>query len=488
MAPIPLASIPAHYAAALGGGRTCLAYPDGSLTWGELEARANRTARAFAAFGVGEGDMATLALPNGLAFHVACFALWKLGATPHVVSARLPAAELRAILDLARPRLAVGVDGPAAAAGRALAELEAEAARRSGSPLPARTARCWKAMSSGGSTGRPKIIVDRAPAEYDPGEWMLDMPVRAAVLNPGPLYHNAPFVFSHYGLFRGNLVAGLARFDALEALRAIERHRVRWTMMVPTMMGRIWRLPADARGGFDLSSLRVAAHVASPMPPWLKEKWISWLGPDRVWELYGGTEAVGATWISGTEWLAHRGSVGRCVRGSRVRILDESGRECAPGEVGEVYMLPAGGPESTYRYIGAERRADPEGWESLGDMGWLDADGYLYLADRRGDLILSGGANVWPAEVEAALVRAPGVDDAVAIGLPDDDMGETVHAIVRPAADRRGRLREDDLRAFMEGELARYKTPRSYEFVDAPLRDDAGKVRRSRLRAERLPG
>ena len=190
--------------------------------------------------------------------------------------------------------------------------------------------------------------------------------------------------------------------------------------------------------------------------------------------------------MSGTEWLAHKGSVGRCVRGSRVRILDESGRECRPGEVGEVYMMPSGGPESSYHYIGAERRADAEGWESLGDMGWLDEDGYLYLADRRGDLILSGGANVYPAEVEAALVEHPGVDTAVAIGLPDEDMGELVHAIVQPHARWEGRLDEAGLRGFVEERLARYKTPRTYEFVDFSLRDDAGKVRRTQLRAERV--
>ena len=479
MPPIPLAAVPSRYARAQGGDATCLIYPDGVLSWSELERRSNRMARAFAARGVGEGDFATLALPNGLAFHVACFALWKLGATPHVVSAGLPAAEMRAIAALMAPRLAVG------AGGVAIAALEGE--NQDDAPLPLKVSRHWKAMSSGGSTGRPKIIVDENPAIIDPGEWFLDMPNGGCVLNPGPLYHNAPFISAHYALFRGNRVAGLARFDAREALRAIEAHRVNWTMMVPTMMHRIWRLPEAERAAFDLSSLETVGHVAAPMPVWLKEKWIEWLGPERVSELYGGTEAVGATWISGSEWLARKGSVGRCVRGSRVKILDEAGRERPPGEIGEVYMLPSGGPASTYRYIGAERRADPEGWESLGDMGWLDEDGYLYLADRRGDLILSGGANIYPAEVEAALTAHPGVDTAVAVGLPDEDLGERVHAIVRPAPDWADRLGEAALRPFMEERLARYKTPRTYEFVSFSLRDDAGKVRRAQLRADRLP-
>ncbi len=478
MSLLPLACAPARYAETLGADATCLIYPDGALSWGGLERRANRLAHALAARGVREGDFVTLALPNGLGFHLACFALWKLGATPHVVSARTPAAEMRAILDLARPRMVVGEGGVPVAA------LDGDGC--DDSPPPVRVARHWKAMSSGGSTGRPKIIVDESPAAIDPAEWFLDMPANGCVLNPGPLYHNAPFISAHFALFRGNRVVGLARFDPQDALRAIARHRVQWTMMVPTMMHRIWRLPEEVRASFDLSSLEIVGHVASPMPVWLKEKWIEWLGANRVWELYGGTEAVGATWISGVEWLDRKGSVGRCVRGSRVKILDEAGRECAPGEIGEVYMMPKQGPRSSYRYLGAERRADPQGWESLGDMGWVDEDGYLYLADRRHDLILSGGANIYPAEVEAALVEHPGVDSAVAVGLPDEDLGEAVHAIVRPAGAARAPLDEAGLRAFMETRLARYKTPRSYEFVDFPLRDDAGKVRRSQLRADRI--
>ena len=478
MSLLPLACAPARYAETLGADETCLIYPDGALSWGGLERRANRLAHALAARGVREGDFVPLALPNGLGFHLACFALWKLGATPHVVSARTPAAEMRAILDLARPRMVLGEGGVPVAA------LDGDGCDES--PPPVRVARHWKAMSSGGSTGRPKIIVDESPAAIDPAEWFLDMPANGCVLNPGPLYHNAPFISAHFALFRGNRVVGLARFDPQDALHAIARHRVQWTMMVPTMMHRIWRLPDEVRTSFDLSSLEIVGHVASPMPVWLKEKWIEWLGARRVWELYGGTEAVGATWISGVEWLDRKGSVGRCVRGSRVKILDESGRECAPGEIGEVYMMPKQGPRSSYRYLGAERRADPQGWESLGDMGWVDEDGYLYLADRRHDLILSGGANVYPAEVEAALVEHPGVDSAVAVGLPDEDLGEAVHAIVRPDEAARAPLDEAGLRAFMETRLARYKTPRSYEFVDFPLRDDAGKVRRSQLRADRI--
>jgi bile acid-coenzyme A ligase len=281
----------------------------------------------------------------------------------------------------------------------------------------------------------------------------------------------------------GHHLTVLTRFDAARALAEIERHRVTWVLMVPTMMQRIWRLPEDERTRYDLSSLETVLHLGAPCPVWLKEAWIDWLGPDRIHELYAGTEAQGVTWITGKEWLDHKGSVGRPISGSQMRILDESGDELPAGQVGEVWMLPPGGPGSTYHYIGAQARAIGE-WESLGDMGWMDTDGYLYLADRGADLILSGGANVYPAEVEAAIDAHRLVRSSAVIGLPHDDLGETVHAIV-DVADHQG-LDADALRGHLSDRLVGYKIPRSFEFVREPLRDDAGKVRRSALRADRL--
>ncbi len=483
--PIPLGAIPAKYADELGDDRICLTAIDGTLTWSELDRRTNRRARAFEALGVGQDDLVTMALPNGLEFYETSFALWKLGATPHIVSHKLPQRELDDIVALAEPKLIVGVDGVATPGSDAPARA-LNISAFSDDAIAIKVAKSWKAMSSGGSTGRPKIIVDHNPSAVDLDDNVLDMPHQACLLNPGPLYHNAPFICAHYGLFRGNHVVDMPRFDAIEALRLIAAHKVKWVMMVPTMMHRIWRLPDAERNAYDLSSLDIVGHVAAPMPVWLKEKWIDWLGPDRVWELYGGTEGTGATWISGTEWLAHKGSVGKCIRDSQVKILDEQGRECPPGEIGEVYMMPAGGPGSTYHYIGAESKTAAGGWETLGDVGWLDEDGYLYLADRRTDMIISGGANIFPAEVEAALAEHPGVDTAVAIGLPDEDLGQIVHAIIYPTPEYGGAINEGALRPFVEERLARYKTPRTYEFVDYSLRDDAGKVRRSQLRQDRI--
>ena len=220
------------------------------------------------------------------------------------------------------------------------------------------------------------------------------------------------------------------------------------------------------------------------MPEWLKEAWIGWLGPEKIWEMYGGTEGQGLTVINGEEWIAHRGSVGKEPPNSEIRILGDDMKPVPVGEIGEVYMRPKTGQGSTYHYLGDTPKSADEGFESIGDFGWMDADGYLYLADRRSDMILSGGANIYPAEVEAALMEHPDIEVAVVIGLPHEDLGAAVHAIVKPHTGRT--LNQAELSTFVRERLALYKTPRSYEFTAEPLRDDAGKVRRSQLRDERV--
>jgi bile acid-coenzyme A ligase len=242
------------------------------------------------------------------------------------------------------------------------------------------------------------------------------------------------------------------------------------------MLHRMWRAIEAEHDRFDLSSLRIVWHMAAPCPEWLKQNWIDLIGAEKVMELYGGTEGQSMTVLDGIEWLGHRGSVGRPVTGEMV-VLDANGKRLPPGEIGEIFMRVTPGTPASYHYIGAEPRA-VDGWESLGDMGWMDSDGYLYLSDRRTDLILSGGANVYPAEVEAAITEYPGVVSCCVAGLPDDDLGQRVHAIVQ--ADPT--VTAADILAFLGDRLVRYKIPRSIEFVDQPLRDDAGKVRRSAMR------
>ena len=453
-------------------------------TRAQLEARTNRLARAFAARGVKQDSFVTIGLPNGVEFYEAVVAAWKLGATPQPISSRLPPVERRAIIELANPSLVVGVD-PAETPGRATVPAGFEPdASLSADPLPPAVAASFKAPTSGGSTGRPKLIVATQPATWESAGGFADLlrvPPDGVHLVTGPLYHNGPLTTSLLALLRGNHVVVMPRFDAAAALALVQQHRVDWMYAVPTMMHRIWRLPEEVRRGFDVSSLRVLFHMAAPCPRWLKQAWIEWLGGERILELYGGTEVQAITFITGTEWLEHPGSVGRVILGE-MRILDPEGRELPPGEVGEIWMRRGPDAPPSYRYVGASARTRPDGWESLGDMGSKDADGYVYLSDRDTDMILVAGANVYPAEVEAALDEHPHVRSSCVIGLPDEEYGNAVHAIVQTAAPLTGA----ELDRFLESRLVRYKRPRTYEFVAEPLRGDDGKVRRSALRAQRI--
>jgi bile acid-coenzyme A ligase len=470
--------------------RVAIITPAGQITRGELESRANRAARHFATLGVREGSLVTIALPNGIDFYVATAATWKLGAVPQPLSYRLPDIERNAIIELADPAIVVGVD-PERVIGRpALPPGWQPDPTLDDSPLPSVTSPSWVALTSGGSTGRPKVIVNARPAEADPSVPIVGMTIDGVQLVPGPLYHNGPFTFSVNGLFTGSTIVLMDRFDAAGVLELIERHQVDWMFAVPTMLRRIWQLPAEVRETADLSSLRVLFSSGSPWPAWLKQEYLQWIGPDRILEVYGGTEQYGSTGITGRESLDHPGSVGRPMGGSAVRILDpETGEDLPPGAekgIGEVYFMAAGGPGSTYRYLGAEAKSR-DGWETLGDLGYLDDEGYLFLVDRRTDMVVSGGVNIYPAEVEAALERHPLVRSAAVIGMPDDDLGQLVHAIVDVGSATSDETPDfDALRTHLREYLAPYKVPRTFEIVTEPLRDDAGKVRRSALREARL--
>ena len=464
------------------GDRVAIYHEGDTLTWNELERATNRLARIYESMGVGQDDFVTIALPNGIEFFLSTIATWKAGATPQPVSARLPRLERDQIVEVGKPRLITGVEDGTHPGYQTLPIGFEVDESIDDSPLPENLAASWKAMTSGGSTGRPKLIVSTQNAVWDMDAERLQLRPGGSMLIPGPLYHNGPFVWGFSGLFLGNQVTVTTRFDAEDTLGLIESQKVDIVYLVPTMMQRIWNLPEEVRCKYDLSSLRTLWHLAAPCPVWLKEAFIDWLGADVIWELYGGTEGQGGSVISGEEWLSHRGSVGRPNPGCEMVIVDEDGNQLPTNEIGEVYMRPLTGPGSTYRYIGAEPKAIEGGFESIGDMGYFDEDGYLYLADRQTDMILSGGANIYPAEVEAAIDSCAGVRSSAVIGLPHDDLGNYVHAIV----DAPGGVTEETLLAHLSERLVRYKIPRTMEFSAEPLRDDAGKVRRKALREERL--
>jgi bile acid-coenzyme A ligase len=460
------------------------------ITWRELERISVRLAHLFEDRGVDEQSTVVIGLKNCPEHYFAAHAAWRLGSLVLPVSYRVPVVERDAILDLAEPTLVVA-DWPAAdTAFLTLSREDLKAADAyPDAQLPDHVPDPGKAMGSGGSTGRSKIIVNPGRFAWTPGALEAKLgPItgfRAGQrqLIAGPMYHNSPFIWGHFGLFEDQTLVVFERFDAARVVDAIERHRINFGFFSPTMMQRIARLP-DIRER-DLSSIESIFHSAAPCPEWVKRTWIDLIGPEKVWEGFGSTEDAGTVWIRGDEWLKHPNSVGK-PKICDLKILDSQGDELPPGEIGEIFARPNYTSEATYYYIGSPpATTTADGFVSVGDMGWVDGEGYLYIADRRVDLIISGGANVFPAEVEGALSSHPEVVDAVVIGLPDAEWGKRVHAIVQPRDPSRPPAIED-LGRHVRVHLMPYKVPKTYEFVEDFPRDPSGKVRRTKLVADRM--
>lgn len=456
-----------------------------SLSFAAFESLANRRARDLATRGIGTGDRVILSMTNRPEYLECAFALWKIGATPCPVSHRLPPAEFAEILMLSQAVLVIGTPGlPVADAMLYDIDLPLPEGIDDG-PLPPAIAIPGKIANSGGSTGRPKLIVDPIPSVWGPDKEGCQRGPRLTLLNPGPLYHSAPFNTTTMAMAQGTHIVCLDRFEPESWCAAVERYRADYIYMVPTMMSRFARWPDPRAQAADLSSIETLLHMASPCPADIKRWWIDRVGPAHVWEVYGGTERIGSTVINGEEWLAHPGSVGRPRPGHDILILGDDGEPLPPGEVGDIYFRKAVSVGTGYSYIGSDTRERGD-LDSFGDMGWLDEDGYLYIADRRTDMVLVGGVNVYPAEIEAIVEAEPNVLVCALIGLPDADMGNRLHAIVEYASPE---LFPESEQAFLDGlvgKLPSLKRPRSAEFTCKPVRDDAGKVRRSALRAERI--
>ncbi|BBY58755.1 AMP-binding protein [Mycolicibacterium sarraceniae] len=451
-----------------------------SITRAELDSASNRLARAYAELGVKQGDYVTIAVPNSIEWVLATVAVWKLGAIPQPLSPRLPDAEFEGLLDLVPRALLVGRADPRGVLPSVDADFTGSPDLSDG-PLPEAVSPVWKSLASGGSTGRPKLIEaggdSRVPADLLAAS-MGNEPTDTQLL-PVPLSHNTGFTSAALALLTGQHLVLMRRFDPAHFLRLVSDYRVNYLATVPTILQRLLPVYHANPDAYDLSSLRRLWHLAAPCPPNIKEAWIELLGPDAVWELYGGTELQALTFISGSEWLTHRGSVGRVVAGE-MKVLDDDGNECPPGVLGEIYLRPAVGSAPTYRYIGSTAKSR-DGWDSLGDLGWFDDEGYLYLADRRVDMFTVGGRNVYPAEIENALAEHPAVLSCLVVGVPHEDLGQVPYALVH--TDGAG-LSADEVASFVAQRLSDYKVPRTVEFVDTPLRDDAGKARRSAVRAE----
>lgn len=449
-----------------------------TISRSELDKSTNQLARAYAEHGVGVGDYVTIVLPNSIEWVQSTVACWKLGAVPQPLSSRLPTAEFVDLLELHSRSLLVGRDDPR---GEIVSLPAGFVPDTSDDPLPEAVSPCWKSLASGGSTGRPKLIEaggdSRIPAE-------IGLPLGAQEddvnLISVPLSHNTGFSTAAIGLLMGNHLVVMPRFEPHEFLRLVTHSHVTFLTTVPTIMQRLLPVYHADPSAYDLSSIRRFWHVGAPCPPAVKQAWIDLLGPETIWELYGGTELQALTFISGDQWLSHPGSVGTVVAGE-MKVLDDDGRECPPGVIGEIFMRPSPNTPPTYRYVGAVAKSR-KGWDSLGDLGYFDEDGYLYLSDRRVDMFTVGGRNVYPAEIENALSAHPQVLSCLVVGVPDEDLGQVPYALVQAIAG--ATLDEPAVRAFLRERIAAYKVPRGIEFVDAPLRDDAGKARRSAVRDE----
>ena len=445
-----------------------------SLTWEELDRRSTQIARGLQGRGVDAGDRVAMSLRNSPELVASIVAAWKLGAVPVPVRWDLPDWERRRVLDV----VAAGVvlDAESLPWLASTDDLD-------GSPLPDAASPQTHGICSSGSTGLPKVILMERPAVYDP-ETMVPFPsgwgevARPQVqCVPAPLYHTNGFA-TMFGFLGGDCMVLLERFDAARMVELIERHRVTTFTATPTMLQRIADLPGIEQR--DLSSLVWILQGAAVISATLVHRWIDLVGPERLYMAYGMTEGLGLAAIRGDEWLAHPGSVGRGYRDTELRVVGTDGEELPAGEIGEIYLRsPTSG---LYRYLGGAPllATTDDGFGTAGDLGFVDADGFLHVVDRRVDLIITGGANVYPAEVESALIDHPGVADVVVVGLSDPEWGRRVHAIVEPA-DPSSPPSEHDLVAYARARLAPYKVPKSVELVDAIPRSAATKVNRAAL-------
>jgi long-chain acyl-CoA synthetase len=469
-------------------------------SYAELDDRARRVAHALAALGVRRGDRVAVMVPNSFEFFEAIHGCGRLGAVVVPVNIHFKADEagwivtdsgaaavvvaedlqpaLAGVPDVPRLVLGPGGDYEAALAG-APDGGEVEPAEAVGDGWPTIMA------YTSGTTGRPKGVAmgeddfrRRAAGVAASGErWGFG--TDDVHLLVGPSYHMGPLFWSQMHLAFGGSVVIMAKWDARECLELIQRWRVTNVHMVPANFTRILQLPESVRNGYDLSSLKIVVHAAAPCPVPLKRAFMDFVGPDRVWEYFGASEG-GGTVISPQEWLEHPGSVGRPFPGTEFEIVDDDGNVLPPGEVGTIYVKPS---DSSFEYhndpekTAASHRDD---WFTVGDAGYLDEDGYLYLTDRKSDMVISGGVNIYPREVEDALHQHPEVIDCAVLGVPDDQWGEVLYAVVQRHDG--SSLDDDGVVAWCREKLADYKRPRVVEFVDELPRDPNGKVRKPKLR------
>ena len=483
-----------------------------SMTYGELDRFANQLSQWFRRMGLQPGDHVAFCIENCLQFLPVLWGCHYAGLYYTAISTRLQADEFSYIVNNCGAKALIASSQIATVATQVVESTPGVQARLSlggrideheplleaittmpTEPLPDRS-ETNDMLYSSGTTGRPKGI--KVPASGKPlghgervatlAQALFSFRENCVYLSPGPLYHAAPLRFCRSAHRVGGTVVSMERFDAEGALAAIDTHGVTTSQWVPTMFLRMLKLDDVVRDRYDLSSLECAVHAAAPCPAEAKQQMIDWWGP-IIHEYYGGTENNGLTYCNSAEWLAHRGTVGRAVSGT-LHILDEDGEELPTGEVGGVYFSGGG----TFEYHGdPEKTADSragDGKSTLGDIGRVDEDGYLYLTDRKAFMIISGGVNIYPQEAENALSMHPDVVDAAVIGVPNADFGEEVKAVVQPTEmpsgpDEAATL-ERVLISHCQEQLADFKCPRSIDFRSELPRHPTGKLYKRLLKDE----
>lgn len=471
------------------------------LTRAAFNDRVNRLMALLAEYGLGEDGRAAIMAGNSSDFLVAAIAVTFSNASLVPINWHLTADEAAYLARSSRCSVLFH-DGERAAAAREIAERAGDPvlidlsqfddllAGASANEPPDRPVASMIFYTSG-TTGLPKAT---KMAQLPKGVSAEALEGRAALLGGsgtdvhltvGPLYHAGPLPTAYYALLSGSEVRVMRRFDPEEALALIDQHRVTSSLMVPIHFVRFLKLPAEVRARYDVSSLKTVTHIAATVPPDVKRAMIEWWGP-VIFEGYGSSEVGAVTLISSEDWLAHPGSVGQASPGWSFHIVDSEDRELPPGEVGMIYIESHTDLDISYlddpERTAAVHRAPKQ--FTIGDMGWLDEEGYLYLADRRVDLIISGGVNIYPAEVENALLNHPAVDDVGVFAVPDPDWGHAVQAAVEIARGYEpGPRLEAEILEWARGHLAGFKIPKRIEFVDALPRFENGKLHRRLLRA-----
>jgi long-chain acyl-CoA synthetase len=483
-----------------------------TVTYRELNERSNQLANLFADLGLGFEDHVAILMRNNPRYLEVTWGAQRSGIFYTAINWHFTAEEVAYILDDCDARVLI-VDPSVADVATQLVAMapKVKAWLCVGGDLPGyqryedaissfpttpRPDECegTPMLYSSGTTGRPKGIkykLEREPIGTTPTQLlmlthMFGFSSDSVYLSPAPLYHSAPLFYSMSVIRLGGTVVVMEHFEPEAALRCIERYRITHSQWVPTMFVRMLKLPEDVRTRYDLSSHQCAIHAAAPCPVEVKRQMIEWWGP-IIDEYYSATEGMGATFIKAADWLEHPGSVGRSLLGP-IHIVDDAGNELPPGEVGTVYFERAAGQSGLqfeYHKDDAKTREahDAHGWATVGDMGYLDDEGYLYLTDRKTFMIVSGGVNIYPQEAENVLVNHPKVFDVAVFGVPNEEMGEEVKGVVQPVdwADAGPDL-ERELIAYCREHLAHYKCPVSIDFERELPRQPTGKLYKRLLR------